>query len=68
MSFVSGLISTVEDVRLRPSYEPPVLVEVGPVFVHTLHGGNGCYWGKQLGGSDGFTFMGINVPISSCSS
>jgi hypothetical protein len=46
-------------------YEPPMILELGGVSEQTL---NGCYWGKQLGGSDGFTFMGISVPISSCSS
>jgi hypothetical protein len=42
-----------------------VLLEFGSVAERTL---NGCYWGKQLGGADGFTFMGITVPISNCSS
>ena len=46
-------------------YEPPALIEFGSVVERTLHG---CYWGKQFGGSDGFTFMGISVPISNCSS
>jgi hypothetical protein len=49
----------------EPAYEPPVLWEFGAVADLTL---NGCYWGKQFGGSDGFTFMGISVPISNCSS
>jgi hypothetical protein len=50
-------------------YEPPVIIDVGTVAEQTLSGGllDGCYWGKQWGGSDGFTFMGINVPISNCS-
>jgi hypothetical protein len=47
------------------TYEPPVLVELGSVAEQTLHG---CLFGKQWGGSDGWTFMGINVPISNCSS
>jgi hypothetical protein len=52
-----------------PEYEPPTLVELGAVSELTLTGGvSGCYWNKQLGGSDGFTFMGISVPISNCSS
>ena len=42
-----------------------MLWEFGAVADLTL---NGCYWGKQFGGSDGFTFMGISVPISNCSS
>jgi hypothetical protein len=46
-------------------YEPPALAELGLVVDETLHG---CYWGKQFGGTDGFTFMGISVPISACSS
>jgi hypothetical protein len=46
-------------------YEPPVLVELGTVAAHTLHG---CLWGKEWGGTDGWSFMGINVPISNCSS
>ena len=48
------------------AYEPPRLVELGTVHELTLTGG--CYWGKQFGGSDGWTFMGISVPISNCSS
>ena len=51
--------------NLEPVYEPPRLIEFGSVVERTLHG---CYWGKQFGGSDGFTFMGISVPISNCSS
>jgi hypothetical protein len=47
------------------AYEPPVLVELGTVAELTLHG---CFFGKHAGGSDGFTFMGINAPISNCSS
>jgi hypothetical protein len=46
-------------------YESPALVELGSVADQTLHG---CFWGKELGGTDGWTFMGINVPISNCSS
>jgi hypothetical protein len=48
----------------EPAYEPPMLIELGSVAEHTL---NGCFLGKQWGGSDGFSFMGINVPISNCS-
>jgi hypothetical protein len=47
------------------AYKPPTLVELGAVAELTL---TGCFFGKHLGGSDGFTFMGINVPISNCSS
>jgi hypothetical protein len=47
------------------SYEAPTLRELGTVAEHTLHG---CFWGKEWGGTDGWTFMGINVPISNCSS
>jgi hypothetical protein len=50
---------------LMPHYESPTLVELGLVADLTLHG---CWWGKELGGTDGWTFMGINVPISNCSS
>ena len=50
---------------LQLVYEPPALIEFGSVVERTLHG---CYWGKQFGGTDGFTFMGISVPISNCSS
>lgn len=49
-------------------YEPPALFELGSVSELTLNGLSGCYWNKQLGGSDGFTFMGITAPISNCSS
>jgi hypothetical protein len=51
--------------ELGSVYEPPALFELGTVAERTL---NGCYWNKQLGGTDGFTFMGIDVPISNCSS
>jgi hypothetical protein len=50
---------------LIPGYEPPALFELGSVAEKTLRL---CLGGKQLGGSDGFTFMGIGVPISNCSS
>ena len=46
-------------------YESPALVELGAVAERTLHG---CFLGKEWGGTDGWTFMGINVPISNCSS
>lgn len=55
---------TVRDPVAVP-YEPPTLVELGTVVDDTL---TGCYWNKQLGGTDGFTFMGIAMPISNCSS
>jgi len=45
-------------------YTAPELIVLGTLHELTL---NGCYWGKEFGGSDGFTFMGINVPISNCS-
>jgi hypothetical protein len=48
------------------SYEPPVLYDLGTVHEQTLT--HGCLFNKQWGGSDGFTFMGIDVPISNCSS
>ena len=47
------------------SYEAPALYDLGTVHEQTLHG---CLFNKQWGGSDGFTFMGIDVPISNCSS
>jgi hypothetical protein len=50
------------------SYEAPRLVELGAVSAETRTGLHGCYWNKQFGGSDGWTFMGISVPISNCSS
>jgi hypothetical protein len=49
-----------------PAYEAPRLVELGSVHGLTLTG-NHCFWDKKLGGTDGFTFMGISVPISTCS-
>ena len=52
----------------RPAYESPRLIELGTVAAQTATGLHGCYWGKELGGTDGWTFMGINVPISNCSS
>jgi hypothetical protein len=50
-----------------PVYAPPELVEIGGFYDETLGNGDFCLFGKQFGGSDGFTFMGINVPISNCS-
>jgi hypothetical protein len=47
-------------------YQAPALIELGAVSELTLTGG--CYFNKQLGGSDGFTWMGIDIPISNCSS
>jgi hypothetical protein len=47
------------------TYEAPEVFEIGSVYDHTL---TGCLFGKKLGGSDGISFMGINVPISNCSS
>jgi hypothetical protein len=58
----------MESARPAPvvsQYEPPQLVELGTVATQTLRG---CLLGKQLGGTDGWTFMGINMPISNCSS
>jgi hypothetical protein len=55
----------VVDPALAAGYVPPALFELGSVSELTL---TGCYWNKQFGGTDGFTFMGISVPISSCSS
>ena len=64
-SWVSS-VDPVENVVASPSaYEPPALIEIGSIAQLTL---NGCYWGKELGGTDGWTFMGINVPVSNCSS
>jgi hypothetical protein len=56
----------MEPSRANPAaYEPPILLELGSVAELTLHG---CWWGKEFGGTDGWTFMGISVPISNCSS
>jgi hypothetical protein len=49
------------------AYEPPSLVVLGTVHELTLSGWNRCFWDKKLGGTDGFTWMGISVPISNCS-
>lgn len=46
------------------AYEAPSLVVLGTVHELTLWG---CFWDKKLGGTDGFTWMGIAVPISNCS-
>jgi hypothetical protein len=48
------------------AYAPPELTEIGGVYDRTLNG-DFCLFGKQFGGSDGFMFMGIAVPISNCS-
>ncbi len=49
---------------IRP-YEAPSLVVLGTI--HNLTLTRGCWWGKQFGGTDGFTWMGNPVPISDCS-
>jgi hypothetical protein len=64
---VAGTLHTSLSPASR-AYEAPQLFEIGSVETHTLTGLQGCYWGKQFGGTDGWTFMGINVPISNCSS
>lgn len=46
------------------AYAAPALTVIGGIWEHTLHG---CWWGKEFGGSDGFTFMGIDAAISNCS-
>ena len=46
------------------SYEAPSLHVLGTVHNLTLRG---CWWDKTLGGTDGFTWMGVPVPISDCS-
>jgi hypothetical protein len=46
------------------AYEPPALRDLGSFTTLTQ---NICVFGKQFGGSDGITFMGISVPISNCS-
>jgi hypothetical protein len=50
-------------------YEPPALIELGTVHELTLTGNwrDICLFGKEFGGSDGWTFMGISVPVSNCS-
>ena len=62
--YAPDMVNLAEVHAHDPSYEPPTLIELGSVAEHTL---NGCLLGKQWGGSDGFSFMGINVPISNCS-
>lgn len=51
------------------AYESPRLTELGTLHALTLTGGwqDFCFRGKEFGGSDGWTFMGIAVPISNCS-
>ena len=49
---------------LEQSYSPPAMTVLGTLHELTL---TGCFFGKEFGGSDGFEFMGINVPISNCS-
>jgi hypothetical protein len=46
------------------SYEAPSLHVIGTVHDLTLRF---CWRDKQFGGSDGFTWMGIPVPVSDCS-
>jgi hypothetical protein len=51
------------------AYEAPSLAVLGTVHNLTLTRGfgRGCWWDKQFGGTDGFTWMGIPVPVSDCS-
>jgi hypothetical protein len=58
----------METPRPDAAYQPPAIVQIGTIVADTLTGLQGCYWNKQFGGSDGWTFMGISVPISNCSS
>jgi hypothetical protein len=60
-SYVSAMGAGVPT-RDVPGDESPSLDVIGSVWEHTLTGG--CWWGKQFGATDGFTFMGISVPIS----
>jgi hypothetical protein len=60
-------MSDLPTITSTEPYEAPSLTVLGTVHELTLHGG-GCYWDKQYGGSDGFVFMGMPVPISNCSS
>jgi hypothetical protein len=62
---VVDALMTPRGLDAAPAYEPPALVDLGTLHEQTLT--YGCLFGKQFGGSDGFTFMGINVPISNCS-
>jgi hypothetical protein len=48
-------------------YEPPALVRLGTVHELTLTFSGKCWWGKEFGGHDGYYFLGVPVPISSCS-
>jgi hypothetical protein len=49
---------------LEERYSPPTLTVLGTLHELTL---GKCFFGKEFGGSDGFEFMGINVPVSNCS-
>jgi hypothetical protein len=66
--YISAMATAVPAADPVVAYEAPALLVLGGVAENTLRGDSGCYWGKQFGGSDGFTFMGISVPISNCSS
>ena len=57
------ITAAIDDSRPENRYEPPALVELGSVAALTL---SGCFMDKKWGGSDGFHFMGISVPVSSC--
>jgi hypothetical protein len=48
------------------SYDPPRLEVLGSILELTLHGGSFCIRDKTWGGSDGFTWHGIQIPVSSC--
>jgi hypothetical protein len=50
---------------LTEPYEAPSVIVLGTVHDLTL---TGCWWGKTWGGgTDGFNWNGIPVPISDCS-
>ena len=49
---------------IEETYRPPAMTVLGTLHELTL---SRCFFGKEFGGSDGFEFMGINVPVSNCS-
>jgi hypothetical protein len=60
------MVTFAESARMpEPAYDPPVLIEIGTVAELTL---GRCWFGKQVGGSDGFSLAGQPISISNCSS
>jgi hypothetical protein len=61
-----GVHPMYEHPQLKEGYDPPRVVVLGPVSTLTLQGRGVCFHGKREGGSDGMSYMGVQIPIASC--